>query len=65
MKMLILKQVDPLPEVCQKCDQQYIIYAAADDAEKLRMEIEEDFFFDCGCCEHGAERFYLAREDEE
>lgn len=60
-----LKQVDPLPEVCQRCEQQYRIYEAADDAEKLRLEIEEDFFFDCGCCEHGAERFYLSREDEE
>ena len=61
--MLKLMEVNPLPEVCRKCEEQYKIYAAADDAEKLRMETEEEFFFDCGCCDHGAERFYLIQED--
>ena len=63
--MLKLNQVYPLPEVCKKCEQEYGVYEAADDAEKLRLEAEEDYFFDCGCCEHGAQRFYLSREDGE
>ena len=57
--MLKLTEVNPLPEVCQKCEAQYKLYAVADEAEKLRMEQEDGFFFDCGCCDHGAERFIL------
>ena len=57
--MLELKEVNPLPAVCQKCDEQWLIYEAADEEERLRLELEEDFFFDCGSCEHGCERFHL------
>ena len=63
--MLKLKQANPLPEVCQVCEQRNKIYEAADEAEKLRLEIEEDFYFDCGCCDHGATRFYLSHEDSD
>ena len=61
--MLTLKQKNPLPEVCQKCEERYKIYEAADETEKLRLELEEDYYFDCGCCDYGAERFYLSREE--
>ena len=37
---------------------------AADDAEKLRMETEEDFNCDCGSCDYALDRFYLSRADE-
>jgi len=60
--MLILKEVDPLPEVCRQCEEEGKLYAAASEEEKLRMEQEEGFFFDCGCCEFGAVRFYLSEE---
>ena len=62
--MLKVMEVNPLPEVCRKCDEQYRRYEAADEAEKLRLELEEGFFFDCGCCEHGGERFCLSEEKE-
>lgn len=57
--MLEWKEANPLPVVCQKCEAQRLIYEAADEAEQLRLELEEDFFFDCGSCEYGGERFYL------
>lgn len=62
--MLEWIEANPLPAVCQKCEEQYKLYEAADEAEKLRMETEQGFFFDCGSCEHGGERFYLSRKDE-
>ena len=62
--MLELREVNPLPAVCQACDEKQKLYNAADEDEKLRMELEEGFFFDCGCCEYGAERFYLAAKEE-
>lgn len=62
--MLEWIEANPLPLVCQKCEEQQQRYFAADEAEKLRMEQEEDFSCDCGSCEHGGERFYLSRKDE-
>ena len=62
--MLKLTEASPLPEVCRKCEEQRKIYEAANDAEKLRMELEDGFFFDCGCCDHGAERFILVEMDD-
>lgn len=58
-----LIEANPLPEVCQKCEADFKRYQEADEAEKLRME-EQGFFFDCGSCDHGGERFYLSRKDE-
>lgn len=64
--MLEWIEANPLPLACQKCEEQeqQQRYFAADEAEKLRMEQEEDFNCDCGSCEHGGERFYLSRKDE-
>lgn len=61
--MLELMEVTPLPEVCRECEEKQKIYAAATEEERLRMEQEDEFFFDCGCCEHGGERFYLVKAD--
>ena len=62
--MLEWKEANPLPERCIKCEEQAERYYAADDAEKLRMETEEDFCLDCGSCDYALDRFYLSREDE-
>ena len=61
--MLEWIEANPLPLVCQKCEEQQQRYFAADEAEKLRMEQEEDFNCDCGSCEHAGERWYLSRKD--
>lgn len=57
-------EANPLPLVCQKCEEQQERYFAADEAEQLRMEQEEDFNCDCGSCEHAGERWCLSRKDE-
>ena len=44
--MLEWKEANPLPQRCIECEEKAKAYAAADEAEKLRMELEEDFFFD-------------------
>ena len=62
--MLEWKEANPLPERCIKCEEQAERYFAADDAEKLRMEMEEDFNCDCGSYDYALDRFYLSREDE-
>ena len=62
--MLEWKEANPLPERCIKCEEQAERYFAADDAEKLRMEMEGDFNCDCGSCDYALDRFYLSREDE-
>ena len=62
--MVEWKEANPLPERCIKCEEQAERYFAADDAEKLRMEMEEDFNCDCGSCDYALDRFYLSREDE-
>lgn len=62
--MLKLVEANPLPDVCRQCEEKGKLYAAASEEEKLRMELEEGFFFDCGCCEFGAERFALVEEDD-
>ena len=62
--MLEWKEANPLPERCIKCEEQAERYFAADDAEKLRMEMEEVFNCDCGSCDYALDRFYLSREDE-
>lgn len=62
--MLELVEVTPLPEVCRQCEEKQKIYAAATEEEKLRMEQEEGFFFDCGCCDYGSERFILVEKND-
>ena len=62
--MLEWKEANPLPEPCIKCEAAAEKYFAADDAEKLRMETEEDFNCDCGSCDYTLDRYYLSREDE-
>lgn len=62
--MLEWKEANQLPQRCIECEEKAKAYAAADEAEKLRMELEEDFFFDCGSCDYALDRFYLSREDE-
>ena len=62
--MVEWKEANPLPERCIKCEEQAERYFAADDAEKLRMEMEEDFNCDCGSCDYALDRFFLSREDE-
>ena len=62
--MLEWIEANPLPERCIKCEEQAERYFAADDAEKLRMETEEDFNCDCGSCDYALDRYYLSREDE-
>lgn len=62
--MLEWEEANPLPQRCIECEEKAKAYAAADEAEKLRMELEEDFFFDCGSCDYALDRFYLSREDE-
>ena len=62
--MLEWKEANPLPERCIKCEAAAEKYFAADDAEKLRMETEEDFNCDCGSCDYALDRYYLSREDE-
>ena len=62
--MLEWKEANPLPQRCIECEEKAKVYAAADEAEKLRMEIEEDFNCDCGSCDYALDRFYLSREDE-
>ena len=62
--MLEWKEAYPLPERCIKCEEQAAKYFAADDVEKLRMETEEDFNYDCGSCDYALDRYYLSREDE-
>lgn len=57
-------EANPLPLVCQECEEKQRLYNAADEAEKIRMETEEDFNCDCGSCEHAGERWYLSRRDE-
>ena len=62
--MLEWKEVNPLPQRWMKCEEQAERYFAADDAEKLRIETEEDFNCDCGSCDYALDRYYLSREDE-
>lgn len=62
--MLEWIEANPLPLVCQECEKKQELYAAADEAEKLRMELEDGFYFDCGSCDNAGERFYLSRRDE-
>ena len=50
--MIEWKEANPLPERCIKCEEQAEKYFAADEAEKLRMETEEDFNCDCGSCDY-------------
>lgn len=57
-------EVNPLPEICQKCEEQQQRYFSADPEEQLRMEQEEGFNCDCGSCENAGERWILPREEE-
>lgn len=56
-------EVNPLPQVCQECEEQQKRYFAADPEEQLRME-REGFNCDCGSCENAGYRWILSREDE-
>ena len=62
--MLEWKEANPLPQRCIECEEKAKAYATADEAEKLRMEIEEDFNCDCSSCDYALDRYYLSREDE-
>ena len=57
-------EANPLPQRCIDCEEKAKIYLAADEAEKLRMEQEEDFDLDCSSCDYALDRFYLPREEE-
>ena len=61
--MIEYNEANPLPLVCQECEEKQRIYNAAAEAEKLKME-EEGFSFDCGSCDYAGERWYLSRKDE-
>lgn len=56
-----LIEVDKLPIRCIECDRKAEIYIKATEDERIRMELEDDFNFDCGCCDYGAERFYFIK----
>lgn len=60
--MLVWKEVNPLPKRCIECERKAKIYLEADESEQIRMEQEENFFFDCGSCDFALERYY-AEED--
>ena len=62
--MLEWKEANPLPQRCIECEEKAKAYAAADEAEKLRMELEEDFFFDCGSCDYALDRFIIISENK-
>ena len=58
-----LIEANPVPEVCVDCEKMQAQYWAADDETKLEME-RQGFYFDCGACEHGGERFIISRKDK-
>ena len=62
--MLEIIEVKPLPQRCIDCEEKAKLYFAADEAEKLRMEIEEDFYFDCGSCDYALDRFIIKSENK-
>lgn len=45
-------EANPLPPICQECENKAKRYFEADEATKIKMEQEEDFYFDCGSCDH-------------
>lgn len=61
--MLELFEAEPLPAMCQECERKQAEYWAADDERKLEIE-QQGFYFDCGSCECGGERFLVSRKDE-
>lgn len=56
-------EANPLPEVCQKCEELQKTYLAATEEKQIEME-ESGFLFDCGSCENAGARWYLSRLDE-
>jgi hypothetical protein len=63
--MLVWRERQPLPERCIKCERKTKQYLEADEAEKERMEREEDFNLDCGSCDYALERYYADEEPVE
>ena len=57
-------EANPLPPICQECENKAKRYFEADEATKIKMEQEEDFYFDCGSCDHAGERWTLPRAEE-
>lgn len=58
-------EVNPLPERCIICESKYESYQLADEATRLIMEQDSDFFIlDCGSCDYALDRFYLSEDDE-
>ena len=57
-------EANPLPPICQECENKAKQYFEADEAAKIKMEQEEDFYFDCGSCDHAGERWTLPRAEE-
>lgn len=57
-------EANPLPPICQECENKAKRYFEADEATKIKMEKEEDFYFDCGSCDHAGERWTLPRAEE-
>ena len=57
-------EANPLPPICQECEEKAKRYFDADEATKITMEQEEDFYFDCGSCDHAGECWKLPRAEE-
>lgn len=57
-------EANPLPQICQECEEKAKKYFEADAEAKVAMEQEENFFFDCGSCDNAGERWTLSRADE-
>ena len=57
-------EANPLPPICQECENKAKRYFETDEATKIKMEQEEDFYFDCGSCDHAGERWTLPRAEE-
>lgn len=55
-------EVNPLPLVCQECEAAQERYKTATAEEKAK--IEEEYYFDCGVCDHALERWHLSQADE-
>ena len=41
-------EANPLPPICQECENKAKRYFETDEATKIKMEQEEDFYFDDG-----------------
>jgi beta-mannosidase len=63
------KPLDPLPSIAdaKTKDERALEHVKNLGCNMIRVWgggiYEDEFFFDCGCCEHGGERFYLVKVD--